>query len=120
MSLEKIFDEIFNIDINIRYIGVFRNGKLYGKVRKGVKTYLDEEETKLSIVQAVRRWEERKAWESKIGRPLYTLTMYEKVKRITMQIDENTILLMSTDIESEHEKILLRILDFKKKIKDSS
>ena len=120
MSLEKIFDEIFNIDINIRYIGIYRNGKLYGKVRKGLKTYLNEEETKRSIDQAVRRWEERKEWESKIGRPIYTLTMYSKVKRITIQIAENLILLMSTDIESDHERILLRILDFKKKIKDSS
>ena len=120
MSLEKIYDEIFNIDINIRYIGIYRNGKLYGKVRKGLKTYLNEEETKRSIDQAVRRWEERKEWESKIGRPIYTLTMYSKVKRITIQIAENLILLMSTDIESDHERILLRILDFKKKIKDSS
>ncbi len=120
MSLEKIYDEIFNIDINIRYIGIYRNGKLYGKVRKGLKTYLDEEETKQSIAQAVRRWDERKEWESKIGRPLYSQTMYEKVKRITMQIDDGTILLLSTDIEAEHEKILLRILDFKKRIKDSS
>ncbi len=120
MSLEKIYDEIFNIDINIRYIGIYRNGKLYGKVRKGLNTYLDEEETKQSIAQAVRRWEERKKWESKIGRPIYSQTMYEKVKRITMQIDDSTILLISTEIEAEHEKILLRILDFKKRIKDSS
>jgi len=120
MSLEKIYDEIFNIDINIRYIGIYRNGKLYGKVRKGLKTYLDEEETKQSIVEAVRRWEERKQWEPKIGRPIYSQTMYEKVKRITMQIDDSTILLMSTEIKAEHEKILLRILDFKKRIKDSS
>jgi len=120
MSLEKIFDEIFDISINIRYIGIHRNGKLYGRMRKGLKPYLDEEETKQSITEAIRRWEERKAWKPKIGRPIYTVTMYEKVKRITMQIAENVILLMSTDIESEHEKILLRILDFKKKIKDSS
>ncbi len=46
--------------------------------------------------------------------------MYTKVKRITIQIAENVILLMSTDIESEHEKILLRILDLKKEINDSS
>ena len=120
MSLEKIFDEIFDISMNIRYIGIYRNEKLYGKMRKGLKPYLDEEETKQSIAEALRRWEERKAWESKIGRPIYSLTMYAKIKRITVQIAENVILLMSTDIESEHEKILLRILDFKKKIKDSS
>jgi len=120
MTLEKIFDEIFNIDINIRYIGIYRNGKLYGKARKGLKTYLDEKETKKSIIEAVRRWDERREWEPKIGRPIYSQTMYEKVKRITMQIDEKTILLLSTDVEAEHEKIILRILHFKKKIIDSS
>ncbi len=120
MSFEKIFDEIFDISINIRYIGIYRNGKLYGKMRKGLRPYLNEEETKRSIVDAVRRWEERREWEPKIGRPIYSQTMYEKVKRITMQIDDSTILLMSTEIEAEHEKILLRILDFKKRIKDSS
>jgi len=46
MSLEKIFDEIFDISMNIRYIGIYRNEKLYGKMRKGLKPYLDEEETK--------------------------------------------------------------------------
>jgi len=120
MSLEKIFDEIFDISMNIRYIGIYRNEKLYGKMRKGLKPYLDEEETKQSIIEAVRRWEERKSWEPKIGRPIYSLTMYAKIKRITVQIAENVILLMSTDIESEHEKILLRILDLKKEINDSS
>lgn len=120
MSLEKIFDKIFDISINIRYIGIYRNGKLHGKMRKGLRPYLDEEETKRSIAEAVRRWEERKEWEPKIGRPIYSLTMYVKVKRITIQIAENVILLMSTDIESEHEKILLRILDLKKEINDSS
>jgi len=120
MSLEKIFDEIFDISINIRYIGIYQNGKLQGKMRKGLRPYLDEEETKRSITAAVRRWEERKEWEPKIGRPIYTLTMYAKVKRITIQIAEDVLLLMSTDIECEHEKILLRIFDFKKKINDSS
>ncbi len=120
MSLEKIFDEIFDISINIRYIGIYRNGKLKGKMRKGLRPYLNEEETKRSIAEAVRRWEERKEWEPKIGRPIYTLTMYVKVKRITIQIAEDVLLLMSTDIECEHEKILLRIFDFKKKINDSS
>ena len=119
-AIEQIFDKNIDNKINISYGGSYRKEKLYGKARKGLKTYLDEKETKRMKDEEVSRWEERKEWEQKIGRTIYSLTMYVKVKRITIQIAENVILLLSTDIESEHEKILLRILDLKKEIKDSS
>ena len=116
---EKIYEEIFKIDPKIRYIGIYREGDLHGKVKDGVKGYLNRYETKLSLYQAAIRWKERKDWAPKIGKPIYALAVYEKVKRMTIEVDDNFIIFISTEIDCESEKVLSQLIKFKKQIKDT-
>ena len=115
---EKVYKEIFKIDPKIRYIGIYHKGDLHGRVKDGVKGMLDRYETRLSLFQAASRWKERKDWTPKIGRPIYALAMYEKVKRITIEVDDDFLILISTEIDCEHDKVLSQLLEFKKQIKD--
>ena len=86
-------------------------------MRDGIDSYLTEAETKLSLLQTVKRWAERKDWTPKIGRPIYSATMYQMVKRITMEVSPDLLLFVSTEIQCEHEKLILKLMDFNETIR---
>lgn len=45
--------------------------------------------------------------EDSLGSTVYALALYEKVKRATLPLDDGAILLLSFDIEANHEPIIL-------------
>jgi len=53
--------------------------------------------------------EHKKGLESKLGKPIYSFTLYQKVKRvaITLENKEYPILMAPFDIEAEHENIIV-------------
>jgi hypothetical protein len=113
---KKIYDIIFDINPQIRYIGFYHNGYFEGQMREGKKAYLTNEESQKSLEMAVKRWENRKEFSKKIGGPLYTLTMYQLVKRVIMELSTGTLILISTELEVDHEIMLLNLMDKKKDI----
>lgn len=50
----------------------------------------------------------RKDFESKLGKPIYTFTLYQKLKRVTVPLenDEFPILMASFDLEVDHDNII--------------
>jgi hypothetical protein len=50
----------------------------------------------------------RKDYESKLGKPIYSFTLYQKIKRVTITLEnkEYPILLASFDLEADHENII--------------
>ncbi len=48
-------------------------------------------------------------FESKLGKPIYSFTLYEKVKRatITLESEEHPILMISFDIKADHQHIIM-------------
>jgi len=46
-----------------------------------------------------------------MGNPIYSVTMYEMVKRITAMLKNGSLLLLSAEIEVDHEKILLEVMN---------
>ena len=56
--------------------------------------------------------------QQKLGKPLYSFTLYEKVKRITIPLFDNNyqILMISFDIDGENEYVILeKVLSLLKK-----
>lgn len=111
MDYEKICNEILNADKKIRYVGVYDYGELYDKKRKELKSYLTKEETETSLSQAVYRWSTRKKTSKKIGKPIFSLSKYEKVYRITLPIGGAGLILVSTDLDADINKITDKILE---------
>jgi hypothetical protein len=50
----------------------------------------------------------RKDFESNLGKPIYTFTIYQKVKRVTVPLEseEYPILMASFDLEADHDNII--------------
>lgn len=102
-----------SIDNGIRFIGVSgRNGEIlcemYGKQ---IKHLLDDDEVKMSMHYAHIRWDTRKKLAHKIGDVKYSFAEYETVKQITIPINNNEILLISTEKNVEYEKIINHVMN---------
>ena len=100
---------------NVRFAGICdATGEItYGGQREGVVRLLSSEETKRSLLQALARWKLRDELGTKSGRGKYAMAEYEKMKRITIPMDETHLLLVTTDVQANHSKIIEDVLKLK-------
>jgi hypothetical protein len=113
MDYGKLCKEILDLDPKIRFAGVCDDtGETkYGGQREGVKNLLSSEETKKSNLQALARWALRNALYPKVGKGIYAMAEYQKVKRITIPLEDNShLLLVTTEVNADHEKIINQVL----------
>ena len=71
------------------------------------------EETKKSLELAVNSWKTRSTLAPKIGKGKYVLAEYEKIKRITMPLNDEHLLYITTEPEADHSKIIDRVMTLK-------
>jgi uncharacterized protein DUF6659 len=113
MDYGKLCQEILNLDPKIRFAGVCDDtGETkFGGQREGVKNLLSPEETKKSNLQALARWALRNALSNKVGKGRYAMAEYEKVKRITIPLYDNShLLLVTTEVNADHDRIIDKVL----------
>ena len=60
---------------------------------------------------ALARWGLRNALAPKIGKGKYAMAEYEKLKRITIPLENYQLLLVTTEVEADHQKIIDNILN---------
>jgi hypothetical protein len=103
MDYSKLCKDIFDLDQKIRFAAICdRSGQVkYGGLREGTKSLLSSEQTKESVLQAWNRWNLRNAMESKIGKGRFAMAEYEKVKRYTIPVDNEHLLLVSTEVNAD-------------------
>jgi hypothetical protein len=112
MDYERLCKDILNLDPKIRFAGICdETGQTkYGGQREGVRNLLSPEETKKSNLQALARWGLRNALAPKIGKGRYSMAEYEKIKRITAPLENYHLLLVTTEVEADHGRIIDNIL----------
>jgi hypothetical protein len=113
MDYGKLCKEILDLDPKIRYAGVCDDtGETkFGGQREGIENLLSSEETKRSNLQALARWALRNTLSPKVGKGRYAMAEYEKVKRITIPLDDNShLLLVTTEVNADHSRIIQQVL----------
>ena len=113
MDYGKLCKEILDLDQKIRYAGVCDDtGETkFGGQRDGIENLLSSEETKRSNLQALARWALRNTLSPKVGKGRYAMAEYEKVKRITIPLDDNNhLLLVTTEVNADHDRIIDKVL----------
>jgi hypothetical protein len=113
-SPPSIFEEfcqlILGVDESIRFVGIatLTGAILAMKYRANLMPLLTQEETAWSIKHSVWRMESRRVLEEKIGKTLYVVANYEKLKRATIPVgkDGQSILIISFDNEADAESII--------------
>jgi len=115
---KSLYEKIMSLDPKIRFATIFdMNGKvMFSGHRNGVENLLTPEESQKSMQLAINAWKSRNEVSGKIGKGKYALVEYEKLKRITMPLDSDHILYITTDVEADHAPIIYRALRLKQDI----
>ena len=119
--LQDVCDQVIELDNSIRFAGFASNtGKLISyKYRKGLEPLLRSNESELSFIDSALRMRTRKDMEPKLGKVIYSFTLYEKVKQATILPDseEDPILTVSLDNNNnkggiDHESLILALVSY--------
>ena len=109
-----ICNQILELDNSIRFAGFANNmGKIIAaRYRNKLDPLLTVDESELSFIESVLRMSTRIDMRSKLGKPIYSSTLYEKVKRATILLDnkDSPILMVSFDNDNfgiDHESIIM-------------
>jgi len=104
---EKLLDMLMAFNPLVRFTAVCsKDGEIeWSSQRDNVANIIPIEKTKASITRAVESWKAREDLsENGTGRGMYTITAYEKIKRITIPLDDDHILFISTDNTPKGDK----------------
>jgi hypothetical protein len=120
LDLNELCKRIIQLDNSIRFAGVANmKGNMVAEAhREGLVPLLTKQETELSALQAIVKMSTRRALEEKkLGKTIYAFALYEKLKRATVPLmdESDCILLISFELQADHENIILhKILPFVK------
>jgi hypothetical protein len=112
MDYDNLCKSILDLDSKVRFAGICdESGEIkHGGQKEGVENILSNEETRKSNLQALARWGLRNSLSSKIGKGKYAMAEYEKIKRITIPLDDDHLLLITTEVEADHAQIISNTL----------
>jgi hypothetical protein len=109
--LDSLCSKIIESDKAIRFVGISNKmgNQLISRYRSGLTPLLTPSEIEMYAMQTVLRMNTRKDFELKLGKPLYSFTVYQKVKRVTITLEnkEYPILMASFDVEADHDNIIV-------------
>ena len=110
-DLQGLCKDILESDRSIRFVGISdKMGKqIASSYRAELAPLLTPTEIEMSAIESVLRMNTRKDFESKLGKPIYTFTLYQKIKRVTITLEnkEYPILMASFDVEADHDNIIV-------------
>ena len=108
MDYGKLCNDVLDLDPKVRFVGICDNTGIIknGGLREGIKSFLTDEEIKKSNLITLERWRLHNTMADRIGKARYAMEEYEKVKQITMPLEDEHLLLISTEVDAEHGKII--------------
>lgn len=116
-ELPALCNSIFDVDENIRFVGMIDEmGKLIvGDMKKDTPSLeKNDGSIRLYLGYAINNIL-RRDFDDVFGKVIYTFSEREKIKLLTIPLDEN-LLLVSFDKLADHTKLINKILDVIKKV----
>ena len=106
-------ERILALDDNIRFVAIsdLDGNLITSKGREGANLFLSPESTQDTLRHAASAWKSRMKHVDEIGRGLYTLAVYEKLRRVTMPFSDDKILLVTIDNAGGQKQILDALLN---------
>jgi hypothetical protein len=114
----KFFDNVLKLDENIRFVAIY-DGELNAKFKEGIQGYFKEEEIKSSLSEAQKRWTFRKKLSFKIGEPKFAMAEYAKVNRITFPLDNEGIVLVTTELGVDVSKLVDKVIEIRNSLNNN-
>ena len=113
MDFDKLHTDVMKIDSTIRYAAVQNDvgEKICGGFRENINPILSDDELKMMHYYVSQRWQTRKNIEHKLGNTKYAMAEYDKLKRISFPINEKYLLLLATEISTDHTSVINKVLE---------
>jgi hypothetical protein len=101
MNFEKFCSQILELNPKIRFATVYDSWavRLGGGMRPGIENLLSEHAEKELVSLSIMDWKARKEMAKWLGKTIYTLGEYEKVKRFSFYLGDDNLLLVSAEKE---------------------
>ena len=108
---EKLLDMLMDFNENVRYAAVcdIKGKILWQSKRNTIKNILPLADTKKTVKRAITSWNSRNQITEKVGRGMYAIAAYEKIKRVTIPLDKKHMLFVSLDNKPKNNKEYGRI-----------
>jgi len=121
MDYSSICEEILKSNPKVRYVGIYNtvSADVYEKAAKEIQRLFTKEQTKKTLTQAYMRWKTRESFTDISGKPIFTMTKYEKINRVTMPCGKNALLLVSMESNLEPQEIINDVLSVIEKYADN-
>lgn len=115
-NLDERLNIILRSDNSIRFVGlILTDGSLVSHVQRHNTTFLlNTGESNKSFRHVVLRNASYKTLDNKLGKTRWSITLREKIKWLTIQLQNSSTVIISTEVFSDHNKILnqtLRVFD---------
>jgi len=98
---EQLLNMLMDFDKSVRF-GAICNPQgeiLWHTQREGVKNIVPFDDTKQTILRAIGAWGENFKIKDLVGAGLYSITSYEKIKRISVPLGDGNTLFVSINNE---------------------
>ncbi len=106
MDFEKLCTTVSEVDPHVRFTGILDSkGELIIQKNRDDVTLLNEEEVKMSVHYTFERWTRLQNLSYKFGKEKLSVTEYENVTLISIQLSKN-LFLLSTDPNIDHMSII--------------
>jgi len=112
MNFEKFCSEILESNPDIRFATVYDEWgvRLAGGIRDGVQNLLSEHAERELVSLSVMDWKARKEMSKWLGKTIYTLGEYEKVKRFSFYLGEDNLLLVSAEKNADTNQVVEQVI----------
>ena len=101
MDYKNIGNQILNLDPDVRFVTIIDindSSLLFSEHAPGVTNLLTKEESDQSLQFSLNAWKIRNTLKKQIGKGKFVLAEYEKIKRISMPLDDNHLLYITTEV----------------------
>ncbi len=96
---EQLLNMLMDFNESVRFAAVCdsKGEILWNSQRAGIQNIIPMADTKKTLQRAIGAWQERSKVTDKVGRGLYVIAAYEKIKRITIPLENGNLLFISVD-----------------------
>jgi len=112
LDYENFCSQILDSNPKIRFATVYDQWavRVGGGLRKGLTSILSEHKENELVTLAILDWQSRKEVSKWLGKTKYTLAEYDEVKRFSLYLGDDHLLLVSAEKEVDTDEVVDTII----------
>ncbi len=113
MDYNAFCSQILESDPKIRFATVYDEwaARVGGGIREGVTNLLSEHRENELVNLSVMDWKARKEMSKWLGKTIYTLAEYDKVKRFSFYLGDDFLLLVSAEKDADTSVVVDNVIN---------